>query len=87
MNPKRKSVKVASSSILTKLPIDNPRAVEDVYTYTCMADHELQKLPSFNDDGTVKFYNVGDALLGKLSLIKFVETIKNQNNGHKSNKR
>jgi hypothetical protein len=44
--------------------------------YLKLSDDELDKLPSEDDDGLC-FYEVGEILLGKESLIRFVKNYRN----------
>jgi len=74
-----KSLEKQHREAISKLPINDSGAVEDVLKiYSSMSDEELNNLPTFCDDGSVKFYTVGNSVLGKLSLIQFVKSIKNK---------
>jgi hypothetical protein len=73
-----KSLEKQHREAILKLPINDSQAVEDVRIYASMSDEELNNLPTFCDDGSVKFYTVGNTVLGKLSLIQFVKSIKNK---------
>jgi len=45
----------------------------DVEKYMGM---DVSALPSFNEDGSVAMYEVGGVLLGKISLVRFMERLK-----------
>lgn len=47
--------------------------MEDIYKWRGV---DLGELPAFNEDGSVALYEVGNILLGKTSLIRFFERIK-----------
>ena len=73
-----KSLEKQHREAISKLPINDSQAVLDaVKLYSSMSDKELNNLPTFSEDGSVKFYYVGSAVLGKLSLIQFVKSLKN----------
>ena len=63
---------------VNSLPIHDSKAVEDVQVYLTLPTETLNKLPQFTPDGEPAFYEVGGILLGKLALLKFIETIKNR---------
>jgi hypothetical protein len=73
-----KSLEKQHREAISKLPINDSKAVEDVRIYASMSEEELNKLPAFEENGDFKYYSVGDVLLGKLSLIQFVKSIKNK---------
>lgn len=73
----KKSFKQQHQEAINRLPMNDNQAIQDAITiYSAMSDDELNNLPSFCDDGSVKFYPVGSSLLGKLSLIQFVKSLK-----------
>ncbi len=71
-----KSLEKKHREAILKLPINDSQAVEDVRIYSSMSEDELNKLPSFEENGDFKYYKCGDVLLGKLSLIQFVKSLK-----------
>lgn len=71
-----KSLEKQHREAISKLPINDIQAVEDVRIYSSMSADELDKLPAFEQNGDVKFYKCGDVVLGKLSLIQFVKSLK-----------
>lgn len=71
-----KSLEKQHREAISKLPTNDSQAVEDVRIYSSMSADELDKLPAFEQDGSVKFYTVGNTVLGKLSLIQFVKSLK-----------
>lgn len=78
MTKNKKNYKESLASAMESLPTHDSKAHEDAYIYTSMSADDLSKLPNFNPDGSVKFYELGSVLLGKTSLLKFIETIKNR---------
>ena len=73
-----KTVRVTLANAMEGLPINDDKALKDAQVYLEMTDEGFRALPAFWDDGSVRFYEVGDVLLGKSALTRFVETIKNK---------
>jgi hypothetical protein len=63
---------------MSGLPIHDNRAIEEAEIYLSMSPEGLAKLPQFNPDGEPTFYDIGGVLMGKLTLLRFIETIKNR---------
>nr|WP_298660282.1 hypothetical protein [uncultured Flavobacterium sp.] len=61
---------------LRNLPLNDPKAIEAAYIYSNLTAQDLEKLPRFNEDGSMAQYQVGEVILGKSALIKFVEQLK-----------
>lgn len=73
-----KSLEKQRQEAISRLPHNDSQAMEDVRIYSAMSESDLAKLPAFDEDGKMKYYKIGDQLLGKLSLIQFVKSIKNK---------
>lgn len=71
-----KSLKQRQEEFANSLPTNDSQAVEDVKIYSSLSDDDLNKLPAFEPNGEVKFYPVGDSLLGKSALIQFIKQLK-----------
>ena len=72
----RKSLYQRQKEAISTLPINDNIAVSDARVYSAMSEDELKSLPAFEANGDVKFYKVGEILLGKLALIQFVKSLK-----------
>lgn len=78
MSKQIKNLYQAQRDAIDSLPIHDTKAIEDVQVYLTLPTEDLNKLPQFNPDGEIAFYQVGDVLLGKIALLRFIETIKNR---------
>ena len=74
----RKNLYQAQRDAIDSLPIHDTKAVEDVQVYLTLPVETLNKLPQFTPEGDPAFYEVGSILMGKTTLLKFIETIKNR---------
>lgn len=60
---------------ISELPTRDNQSVLDAQVYLSLSDDALSKLPAF-ENGEVKFYSIGDVLMGKSTLIQFVKQLK-----------
>lgn len=74
----KKNLYQAQRDAIDSLPIHDTKAVEDAQVYLTLPAETLNKLPQFTPEGDPAFYSVGDILMGKTTLLKFIETIKNR---------
>ena len=72
----RKSLYQRQKEAISSLPIHDSQAIADVNIYSALSEDELNKLPSFEENGDIKFYKVGDSIFGKQTLIQFVKSLK-----------
>lgn len=73
-----KSIKQRNQDAVNSLPIYDNKAIQDVQMYLSLPIEALNKLPQFTPEGEIAFYQIGDDLMGKVTLLKFIETIKNK---------
>lgn len=55
--------------------VDKGALLRDVNKYLGM---DIKSLPQFTADGQVAFYDIGNILLGKSALVKFIEKCREQ---------
>lgn len=57
------------------------KRIKPTDVYTSMDDKELQELPEFKQDGSIKFYLIGKEVMGKRALIQYIKSIKQHKHG------
>ncbi len=63
------TINILIDEIADSIP-DKELLLKDIVTYL---GKDVNSLPAFNEDGSVAMYEIGGILLGRLSLVRFIE--------------